>query len=217
MPERSYHHGDLRSALLDAAEVLVRERGADGWSLREVSARLGVSPSAAYHHFASRDALVHTLSDRVLARLGQRVRQAAQRARGQHTDPYQRLIAVGRSYVRWAVEDPAIAGLAFRGEHETPISTHPHDVLVDELDRLVDEGSLAPEARPGAEFIFWAAVHGLAILLRDGLMRLDNARAVDRQAERVVRAVLSGLAEQSGQSWPQARSAHTERHGLGGC
>ena len=58
MAGRPYHHGDLRNALLDSAEALIRERGADGWSLREASARIGVSPSAAYHHFDSRDALV---------------------------------------------------------------------------------------------------------------------------------------------------------------
>jgi len=212
--DRSYHHGDLRSALLDAAESLVRERGVDGWSLREVSARIGVSPSAAYHHFDSRDALVRTLSDRVLARLGERMNNAARRARGQRADPQQRLIALGRSYVRWTLEDPSVASLAFGAHHdetEAPVSPHPHDVLVAELDQLVDAGALTATARPGAEFILWAAVHGLATLLGAGLMRLDGSRAVDREAERLVRAVLTGLAGESPQHWPQARSAHTER------
>ncbi|WP_020666537.1 TetR/AcrR family transcriptional regulator [Amycolatopsis nigrescens] len=219
MARRSYHHGDLRGALLEAAESLVRERGVDGWSLREVSARIGVSPSAAYHHFDSRDALVRTLSAVVLARLGERLARVAGRAREQRADPQQRLIAVGRGYVRWALEDPSVASLAFNQapEHrdgpETPLSPHPHDVLVTELDRLVDAGGLTASARPGAEFILWAALHGLATLLGDGLMRFDSARAVDREAERLVRAVLTGLAAESpGASHrPQARSAHTER------
>jgi len=213
MAEHRYHHGDLRSALLDAAEALIRERGADGWSLREASARVGVSPSAAYHHFDSRDALVRALSERVLARLGQRLRRAAGRAGGgqQH-----RLTAVGRSYVRWALDDPAIARLAFgagRTEPGTPISPHPHDVLVAELDRLVDVGGLTISARPGAEFVVWAAVHGLATLLADGLIRLDGRRAVDREAERLVQAVLTGLAQETPPSpaWPTARSSHSER------
>ena len=140
MAERRYHHGDLRSALLDVAEVLIRERGADGWSLREASVRLEVSPSAAYHHFDSRDALTRALSDRVLARLGDRLGRAARRT---PDGGQQRLIAVARSYVRWALEDPAIARLTFgagRSEPGTPISPHPHDVVVAELDRLVDDG-----------------------------------------------------------------------------
>lgn len=207
MAERSYHHGDLRGALLDAAESLVRERGVDGWSLREVSARVGVSPSAAYHHFDSRDALVRTLSGLVLARLGESMRRAAGSARGQRGDPQQRLIAVGRGYVRWTLRDPSVARLVFGAhprESETPISPHPHDVLTAELDRLVDVGALTPAVRPGAEFTVWAALHGLATLLGHGLMCLDDARAVDRQTERLIRAVLTGLGHERTPPAPNA-------------
>ncbi|WP_020556902.1 MULTISPECIES: WHG domain-containing protein [Streptomycetaceae] len=209
-----YHHGELRAALLDAAELLVRERGVDGWSLREVSARVGVSPSAAYHHFDSRDALVRTLSERVIARLGERLRRAAHRASGDHR--HRRLIAYGRSYVRWALEDPAVARLAFaagRTDLRTPISPHPHDVLAAELDRLVDTGELPSAARPGAEFVVWAAVHGLATLLTDGLVHLDGPRAVDREAERLIDAVLTGLTREQppAHPWPTPRSAHSQR------
>lgn len=205
MSQRAYHHGDLREALLDAAETLVRERGVDGWSLREVSTRVGVSPSAAYHHFASRDDLVGTLAHRVLGQLGQRVRHAAQHAHGE--DPRQRLIALARSYVHWMMDDPAVAALSFRARHsvpETPVSPHPQDVLDDELERLGlprDTGLL-----------FWAAIHGQAVLLAEGLVRLDSARAVDRQTERLVRAVLTGLDQEPADAdRPEARSAHTER------
>jgi AcrR family transcriptional regulator len=213
MAERRYHHGELRGALLDGAEALVRERGVDGWSLREASVRIGVSPSASYHHFDSREALVNALSERVIARLGERLSQAAGRARG---GQQQRLIAYGRSYVRWTLEDPAVARLVFSANHTvraTPISPHPHDVLAAELDQLVDAGGLTASARPGAEFVVWAAVHGLATRLIDGLISLDSQRAVDREAERVVRAVLTGLAHETPPSsaWPAPRSAHTER------
>src|ERR1700712_5004505 len=122
MAKESYHHGDLRGALLDAAEALVRERGVDGWSLREASSRVGVSPSAAYHHFSSRDALVSALSERVLAQLGERLGRATGRASGA---PQQRIIALSLSSVRWTLDAPAVARLAFRAKHsrsETPIS-----------------------------------------------------------------------------------------------
>jgi len=120
------------------------------------------------------------------------------------------------SYVRWALDDPAVARLAFgagRAEPATPISPHPHDVLVAELDRLVDHGALTASVRPGAEFIVWLALHGLATLLTDGLIHLDNPRDVDRQAERLVQAVLTGLAHETSPSptWPAPRSPHTER------
>ncbi|MBO0774606.1 MAG: TetR/AcrR family transcriptional regulator [Actinobacteria bacterium] len=211
MAGRPYHHGDLRNALLDAAEALIRERGADGWSLREASARVGVAPSAAYHHFDSRDALVRALADRVVARVGERLSGAAATAHGGQ----QPLIAVGREYVRWAVEDPAVARVAFaagRTEPATRISPHPHDVLAAELDRLAAAGGLPASARPGAEFVIWAAMHGLGVLVADGLVRLDSPQAIDREAERVLTAVLTGLAAEPPPSpaWPMPRSAHSE-------
>ncbi|MFE5667522.1 TetR/AcrR family transcriptional regulator [Streptomyces niveus] len=227
MARRNYHHGELRAALLDAAEALVRERGADGWSLREASARVGVSSSAAYHHFASRDALVRALRRRVLGELGERLSQEVGRIAGPEAgaDHQRRLVAVGRTYVQWAVEDPSVARLAFGAgapatgdpasdsTSDAATSLHPHDVLDAELDRLVEVGGLPAAARPGADFVVWAAVHGLATLLVDGLARLDDPRAVAREAERVVRAVLTGLTHEAvpSQGWPTPHSAHTER------
>jgi AcrR family transcriptional regulator len=194
--DHRYHHGDLPNALLDAAEALIRERGGEVWSLREVSSRVGVSPSAAYHHFASRDALVGALSARVFAELGTRLQDAAAQAHGDHQA---RLIALGSSYVDWALKDPAIFRLTFgagRIEPATPIEPHPHDVLISELDRLVDGGDLPVAARPGAEIAVWAAVHGLATLLADGIIQLDDPQTVDRTTERLIRATLTGLAQE---------------------
>ncbi|MEV4579836.1 TetR/AcrR family transcriptional regulator [Nonomuraea jabiensis] len=273
MAKGRYHHGDLRAALLDAAEELVRERGADGWSLREASARVGVSPSAAYHHFASRDALVRALSERILSRLGNRLAHACEqaadettapnareRAAEEATDPdacqgaagpsgagssgagsggagpsgggsggvgsrapvggafdlQRRLIALGRDYLHWAVEDPAVARLVFGAGATGPdsrVSPHPHDVLTAELDRLADLGALPAASRPGAEFVVWAPIHGLAVLLIDGLIRVDDAHAFDRQAERVIRATLNGLCQEPAPSedWPAVHTTHTDR------
>ncbi|MFE6847313.1 TetR/AcrR family transcriptional regulator [Streptomyces sp. NPDC057686] len=213
MAKERYHHGDLRGALLDAAETLVRERGADGWSLREASARVGVSPSAAYHHFGSRDALVSALSEVVLARLGNRLRDAMDAAPAQGPE---RLAACGRAYVTWAVEDPAVARLVFRGGATTAqsaISPHPHDVLTTELDRLADTGHLPPRARPGAEFVVWAAIHGLAVLLIDGLVQIDDRQGVEDQTDRLVFATFNGLARETApeQDRPVPTTTHTRR------
>lgn len=213
MAKKRYHHGDLRGALLDAAEALVRERGADGWSLREASARVGVSPSAAYHHFGSRDALVSALSEVVLARLGNRLRDTMDAAPAQGPE---RLAACGRAYVTWAVEDPAVARLVFRGGATTAqsaISPHPHDVLTAELDRLTGTGHLPLGARPGAEFVVWAGIHGLAVLLIDGLVRIDDRQGVERQTERLVLATFNGLAREAApeSDRPMPTTTHTRR------
>lgn len=213
MARKRYHHGDLRGALLEAAETLIRERGVDGWSLREASARVGVSPSAAYHHFGSRDELVSALSEVVLARLGNRLRETMEAAPEQGPE---RLAACGRAYVTWAVEDPAVARLVFRGGATTAqsaVSPHPHDVLTTELDRLTDAGHLPSGARPGAEFVVWAAIHGLAVLLIDGLVHIDDRQGVEFQTERLVFATFNGLARETAPEpdRPMPTTTHTRR------
>ncbi|MEU3905673.1 TetR/AcrR family transcriptional regulator [Streptomyces goshikiensis] len=213
MARKRYHHGDLRGALLEAAETLVRERGVDGWSLREASARVGVSPSAAYHHFGSRDELVSALSEVVLARLGNRLRETMEAAPEQGPE---RLAACGRAYVTWAVEDPAVARLVFRGGATTAqsaVSPHPHDVLTTELDRLTDAGHLPSGARPGAEFVVWAAIHGLAVLLIDGLVHIDDRQDIEFQTERLVFATFNGLARETAPEpdRPMPTTTHTRR------
>ncbi|MFD6939055.1 TetR/AcrR family transcriptional regulator [Streptomyces goshikiensis] len=213
MAKKRYHHGDLRGSLLEAAETLVRERGVDGWSLREASARVGVSPSAAYHHFGSRDELVSALSEVVLARLGNRLRETMEAAPEQGPE---RLAACGRAYVTWAVEDPAVARLVFRGGATTAqsaVSPHPHDVLTTELDRLTDAGHLPSGARPGAEFVVWAAIHGLAVLLIDGLVHIDDRQGVEFQTERLVFATFNGLARETAPEpdRPMPTTTHTRR------
>ncbi|WP_216207715.1 TetR/AcrR family transcriptional regulator [Amycolatopsis aidingensis] len=209
---KAYHHGDLHNALLDAAESLVRERGAHGWSLREASSRLGVSPSAAYHHFASREMLVRSLSARVLAGLGRLLTDAVDNAPGRDADPLARLSAWSVGYVRWAVTDPAVAQLALGAPGDRPaVSPHPHDVLAAELDRLVEVGHLPARNRPGAEFLVWSSVHGFVMLILDGLIRVEDDADIDVHCDRIARAVLNGVSVERVAARPVLRSAHTER------
>ncbi|AQT82374.1 TetR family transcriptional regulator [Mycolicibacterium litorale] len=195
MARHRYHHGQLREALLAAAEELAKERGAEGWSLREVSARVGVAPSAAYHHFDSRGALVSALAERIQASAGQYLALSVSRA--DTDDPVARLVAYARAYVRWTVDNPGLAALAFAANRGSGIrnivTPHPYDILVEELDSLVTKGLLVSDARPGAEFAVWAGVHGLAMLSAEGMIRHRNRRTTDLEAERLVRAILSGL------------------------
>src|ERR1700732_2252376 len=75
--ERPYHHGNLRTALLVAAERTVRERGAQNLSLRELAREVGVSHGAPRRHFPDRQALLDALADAGFARLGADLRSAA--------------------------------------------------------------------------------------------------------------------------------------------
>lgn len=234
MGKKGYHHGDLREALLDAAEELASDQRTQGWSLRVASARVGVSPSAAYHHFSSREALVGALAVRLLGRLGEEMRSAAETAArgaregGGDPDPLAGLVSAGCAYVDWVVRNPALTRLVTgarahgsggpTGDTPAPVPhPHPHEVLDGELDRLVETGWLTQHARFGADFAVWATLHGLATLLADGLMTLDSPRDTALHVQRVLRAVLTGLAQEHAgdPGLPRASSTYTAHRAAG--
>ena len=95
-PPGRYHHGELREALLDAAEWLLARRGAESLSLRDVARRAGVSHAAPYHHFAGLAELLAALAERSFAQLG----AAMQAGVDAHpADARAQLIAIAAAYV----------------------------------------------------------------------------------------------------------------------
>jgi len=117
---RSYHHGDLRAALLRAALELLAERGEAGISLREVARRAEVSHNAPYRHFADREALLAALAEQGFSELLVRLQVAADGLAAA-----QRLAALGRCYVAYALEQRGLFRLMFasaleRGRYQTP-------------------------------------------------------------------------------------------------
>ncbi|WP_405679237.1 TetR/AcrR family transcriptional regulator [Streptomyces sp. NBC_00868] len=195
----TYRHGNLRNALLDAALELAREGGPDAVSLREVTRRAGVSPNAAYRHFADRAALVHGVSQAAMARVALTMEDEIARATadvahaGDADGPAvarARFRAVGTGYIRFAVTEPGLFRTAFRVPADMAYATDttaageggltPFELLGAALDGLVATGLLPAERRPGAEFLAWSAVHGLAVLMIDGPLRgVTEAQAHD--------------------------------------
>lgn len=185
----SYHHGDLRRALLEAALDLVSRRGAEAFSLREAARAVGVSPAAAYRHFQDKAALLYALALAGMARLGAAMGRAMARVPGIPGSPARAagdLAALGEAYVEFAVRHPAQFRVMFGPwcEQVAPQDPavraglggpDPYQLLVDALDAMVRSGAMAPAARQGAEVAAWAAVHGLATLLVEGALELSPA------------------------------------------
>jgi AcrR family transcriptional regulator len=178
---KPYHHGALQSALIEASIELAREGGPDRVVLREAARAAGVSHSAAYRHFADREALLVEVSRRARIELATEMRRRIDLV----TDPLQRLQAVGTAYVTFALTQPGLFSTAFishpaatdpadldrPAQPETPYPTdgpEPFDILGQVLDQAQTAGLLDPRRRPGAEIAVWSAVHGLASLLLDG-------------------------------------------------
>jgi AcrR family transcriptional regulator len=182
--------GALRSALVEAGLELARAGGPDAVVLREVTRTVGVVPNAAYRHFRDRDALLAAVRDEAVGELATRMAAGMSEVRaGPHTPTGARLRlrAVGRAYLEFARTEPGLFDTAFAltdhaGGPETGEAA-PLDLLRAALDDLVGAGILAPARRPDIEYPVWAAVHGLATLLRGPLQSLperDRLRLEDQ-------------------------------------
>lgn len=198
MPRDSYHHGDLRNALIRTGLEVTRSGGPDALAVRDAARRLDVSPNAAYRHFSDRDALLAAVTERIQADMAERIHAFEAEGRGAD-DPRQRLRAVGLGYIAFALDEPGWFQVAF-GRIDTrpgPASEGgmppPLALLVAALDGLAAAGLLAPEARAGAEWPCWSAVHGFASLALTGPLRGMPRPEVWAHAERTVDAVIDGV------------------------
>ncbi|MRH89455.1 TetR family transcriptional regulator [Nocardia sp. SYP-A9097] len=200
---RSYHHGSLRTALIDAGIALAREGGPDAVILREAARTAGVSHSAAYRHFADREALLAEVSRHARAELATQMRQGIAAA----PDPLTRLGAVGTAYINFALSQPGLFRTAFKSHpthenHDTPTTSEldpdtaePYEILSQVLDQAQSAGLLDPARRLGAPLAAWSAVHGLANLLIDGPLPTTPAE-VDFALNQVLELVARGLLKQ---------------------
>jgi AcrR family transcriptional regulator len=193
--ERSYHHGNLFSALLDAAEDELIERGIEGFSLRGVAKRAGVSHAAPAHHFGDANGLLTALAARGFEQFIQRQRDFRLRA---PTDARAQLAASGVGYVVFALEKPAIFRLMFssdRPDFDDPdlqrIAESAFEELVEHV-RGVTEDQGSPK-KDGAMMLdvaaAWAVAHGLADLLVAGRLNTLGSLA-PRTRDRRIAAII---------------------------
>ncbi len=205
-PRGSYRHGDLRRALLDAGIALARDGGPGAVVLREATRRAGVVPNAAYRHFASREALLRAVRGAALQAVAGAM-QAELRALPAEGSPADLaragLRAVGAGYLRFARAETGLFRTAFgppAGDEgsadaasDADIDPNPFELLGAALDRLVAAGVLPPGRRPGAEYLAWSAVHGMALLTIDGPLRGRADDAVHALGRRLLDMVERGL------------------------
>ena len=206
----AYHHGDLRSALLQASLELIDESGIGALSLREVARKAGVSHNAFYLHFKDRGSLLAALVEDGFAVLAEEMVQA----RAAAPDARTRLEACGLAYIRFALASPARFKLMFRPELTGPdaeaavaqSSTGALETLTTAIIEAQASG-LAPAGDPKPLVLTcWAAVHGLASLLLDGpLARAHRTFATSPEKLTAVvpatlTALLTGAARRTGSS-----------------
>ncbi|MEZ0362986.1 TetR/AcrR family transcriptional regulator [Mycobacterium sp. pUA109] len=195
---KTYHHGDLRTALIDAGLELTRVGGPDALTIREATRRAGVSPNAAYRHFTDREALVAAVAVAIQHRMAARMQGATRRRGSAAANARDRLRAVGLGYIKFALDEPGWFSVAFFGAGlaatpDEPAGAPPYRALVEALDAMGDAGVLTARQRDGAEWPCWSAVHGFAELVLHGPLRGARRREVESLAQRTVDDIIAGL------------------------
>ena len=176
--ERPYHHGDLANALLAAVEEIVLERGPTGVTLREAARRAGVSHSAPAHHFGDKDGMICAFAEVGFGLLGDRLMAEFTAVVGRPVR--EQLSAMGRAYLAFAAEHPAHYEVMMgpKGPRDEATTDRrlqeageraflPLALLVN---RLVEEGVVAPERGRYAATMLWGMCHGIADLWLAGTL-----------------------------------------------
>jgi len=168
----SYHHGDLRAALIAEGLRLLADRDAEDLSLREVARGVGVSATAVYRHFPDKAALMAALAAQGLDMLSQ-VQHAAYDAAGGGVAGFN---ATGAAYVRFALLHTALFRLIFANPPTGKVVE-----LADSPDNAMrflmeNAAKLAPPGMEPRVFALqsWSVAHGLAMLIIDGQLHVDD-------------------------------------------
>lgn len=183
---RRYHHGNLRSALLESARGILEE-GASDLSLRAVARRAGVSHAAPYRHFPNHEALLVELAKEGFVELRDELVAAAAQ-KGVESD---RVANIGAAYMRFAAKRPALARLMFGPQlpnrDSFPELTAAADAIGDEIGKAVNDNALG--------LAVWAAVHGLAMLILENVIDLGQRKSgldvLPSRAEILLRSLFS--------------------------
>ena len=201
--ERPYHHGDLRRVIVKAALEILRETQSLEFSLRELARRAGVSHNAPYKHFADKHELLAAVSAAGFEMLTNRMaREIAGVGNAR-----EQLFAMLRAYIDHGVENPALYSLMFGGYLSGPDHGRPAIELAEAektktllagviiaggLGRAIPHTPRNERKIAGAILACWSLVHGLTLLMADGLV--GPKKKSGALADRLVQGLLDGLA-----------------------
>lgn len=194
MPEtRPYHHGDLRAALLAAAERTLREKGVGSLSLRELAREVGVSHAAPGRHFKDKQALLNALALAGYERLA----QALSTADDPELPLEPRLTSLARAYLGFAIDHAELLELMYARKHDPDASEQMAaavDRTVGTLERVLGDAQKRGEIIPGdpeeLNLVTGAALHGVSAFITAGWLTPEAALA---GVEGLVHHLLHGL------------------------
>ncbi|WOF75038.1 TetR/AcrR family transcriptional regulator [Parvibaculaceae bacterium PLY_AMNH_Bact1] len=195
----SYHHGDLRAGLIDAATEIVEKDGVMALSLRGVARLAGVSQTAPYHHFTDKEALLAAVAETGFQGLSAEMEKAEHHRLGGG----ERMVALGRAYVSFATSNPGRFRLMFgpliREKLNYPDLLIASSRSLQMIRAAVEQRRQDVGAKTGNveadTMAAWSIVHGLATLLIDSGFNPESMGTATQDAlvAHVTLALVSGL------------------------
>jgi len=198
---KSYHHGDLRNALIQAGLELLAEGGVQELDLRKVARRAGVSHAAPYRHFADKQALIAAINEEGFHLLAERIRSTLREV---SDEPVEQLLGVALAYVRFAKENPWLMREMFSGltiERETFESLHTasksvYRLYAEVIRRGQESGKIVDGDPTALAGVLWSVLHGLAMLIIENQMRpyADGPEGTERVTRYTIEVLYGGFA-----------------------
>lgn len=177
MPNHTYHHGDLRRSLLEAAAASIEESGVEALSLRQLARDAGVSHAAPSRHFRDKQALLDALAEDGFNRLAASLDEGNRGGATTPTEARRRFEDLARRYVGFALAQPTLLSLMFGLKHAP--SARPELLAAGHASmavtiRVVEEaqeiGAIAPGDPHRIALVAFATFHGVAVLSSGSLL-----------------------------------------------
>lgn len=173
MEKQSYHHGDLKAELIQKGIEILNDEGYEGFSLRKVARKCGVSQTAPYRHFKDKNAMISEIVKHALSKFNESLAAAV----AKHPDnPGDQIKEMGVAYVRFFIDNPQYMRLLFLsdtrmlppevlcGLDKHDQKGHPFGTFLSAVQRY-KESSPDDKRDPGELLItWWGLVHGIAVL-----------------------------------------------------
>lgn len=195
LQKEGYHHGDLRAGLIEATRRLVEEKGPDGFSVSDACRLAGVSTAAPYKHFKDKNEMLVAMVLEGMARHRENLLAALE---GIPKGSPGRLDALGKEYVKFALQENGVFRLKFGGftdrlddQRLQSAGEGTFTMVLEEVAACMGEQCITPEVRRRG-FVLWSIVHGMSFLLADEkLAEMGGDADLDTLLEGTAERVLS--------------------------
>ncbi len=192
---KPYHHGDLQTQLLRAATEMINQAGVEALSLRKLAEKVGVSRTAAYHHFKDKNDLLCAIAAQGFIQWQSQSEQIFQNSTLSAQEKYRQFV---HQYVQFATQNPSLYELMFgsaiwktnRSTQTLRDIAYPSFQYQLEMTKIwQQQGLIAPnENSLRLAQVTWATLHGIARLLIDGIYA--DTHHIEEMCECAVRLFL---------------------------